>query len=266
MTLRARPIPRGFSLIELMIAMVAGLIVIGAVLAFALASFRANAEYVQSTRLNQELRNSLDLVSRELRRAGYDDAALAMLGSGTISALAGLDLPVDSQIDAGPPATYSCVIYAYDRAGGTAGALDVANGEVRGLRLGEREINGRLVGVLEYAESSGATQPACDGDEPDYSTFPVACSSSTWCPLSDPSTINITAFVLADRRALVGSTAGEQLQTRYLDVEITGEALGSADYTRTVRSSIRVRSDCVQPTLTTVETDPASFGTCTQSP
>ena len=34
------------------------------------------ATYVRSTRLTQELRNSLDLVSRELRRAGYDENAL----------------------------------------------------------------------------------------------------------------------------------------------------------------------------------------------
>jgi prepilin-type N-terminal cleavage/methylation domain-containing protein len=62
----------GFSLVELMVAMVAGLIVTGAVVAFTMSTMKGNTEYVRSARLTQELRNSLDQVTRELRRAGYD--------------------------------------------------------------------------------------------------------------------------------------------------------------------------------------------------
>jgi prepilin-type N-terminal cleavage/methylation domain-containing protein len=75
----------GFSLIELMVALVAGLIVSSAVVAFMMSSFKSNAEYVQSTRLTQELRNSLDLVTRDVRRAGYNEKAMASLGTGTAS-------------------------------------------------------------------------------------------------------------------------------------------------------------------------------------
>ena len=45
---------RGFSLIELMVALVVGLIVSGALLAFTISSVRANAEYVSAARLTQE--------------------------------------------------------------------------------------------------------------------------------------------------------------------------------------------------------------------
>ena len=62
---------QGFSLVELMISLAIGLIVVSAVLAFTLSSLTANSEYVQSTRLSQELRNTMDFVSRELRRAGF---------------------------------------------------------------------------------------------------------------------------------------------------------------------------------------------------
>lgn len=55
---------RGFSLVELMISLAIGLIVVSAVLAFTLSSLTANSEYVQSTRLSQELRNSMDFISR----------------------------------------------------------------------------------------------------------------------------------------------------------------------------------------------------------
>ncbi len=44
-----------------MVAMVAGMIVSAAVLMFFFSSMKSNGEYVQSTRLTQELRNTLDL-------------------------------------------------------------------------------------------------------------------------------------------------------------------------------------------------------------
>ena len=83
----------GFSLVELMVALAAGLVISGAAVAFLLSSFRSNGEYVQSTRLSQELRNSLDAVTRDLRRAGYDDDALKYLSNSTISPAAGKCCP-----------------------------------------------------------------------------------------------------------------------------------------------------------------------------
>ena len=59
------------ALVELMVALVAGLIVSAAVTRFFISSMKSNGEYVQSTRLTQELRNILDLMSRDVRRAGY---------------------------------------------------------------------------------------------------------------------------------------------------------------------------------------------------
>lgn len=60
----------GFSLVELMVAMVLGLIVIGAVLALVLSMIRANNQTIAATRLTQELRATAALMSADLRRAG----------------------------------------------------------------------------------------------------------------------------------------------------------------------------------------------------
>lgn len=68
---RARP-PRGvtgFSLVELMVALVVGLIVIGAVLALIAAIMKSNRETLQATRLNQELRATMAVIAGDLRRA-----------------------------------------------------------------------------------------------------------------------------------------------------------------------------------------------------
>src|SRR4249919_3114095 len=67
---------RGFSLVELMVALAAGLIVSAAAVAFLFSSMKSNKAFVGVTRLTQELRNNMDFVNRELRRAGYDEDAL----------------------------------------------------------------------------------------------------------------------------------------------------------------------------------------------
>jgi prepilin-type N-terminal cleavage/methylation domain-containing protein len=71
MLIRAlRPaLTRGFTLVEMMVAMALGLIVVAAVLAFIFSLIRANSETVLDTRLNQELRATMAVIAGEIQRA-----------------------------------------------------------------------------------------------------------------------------------------------------------------------------------------------------
>lgn len=60
---------RGFGLIELMIALVLGLIVMGAVLALVASIMKANRQSIQVTRLTQELRATAAVIASDLKRA-----------------------------------------------------------------------------------------------------------------------------------------------------------------------------------------------------
>ena len=62
---------KGFSLVELMIAMVIGLIVATIALLMYVAIIKANSTSIQSARLTQALQASLDVMERDIRRAGY---------------------------------------------------------------------------------------------------------------------------------------------------------------------------------------------------
>ena len=74
---------RGFSLIELMVALVVGLIVIGAVLALIVAIMKSNRETLQATRLNQELRATMAVVAADIRRArGVPDPLTSATAAG----------------------------------------------------------------------------------------------------------------------------------------------------------------------------------------
>jgi prepilin-type N-terminal cleavage/methylation domain-containing protein len=240
----------GFSLTELMVSLVAGLLVSTAVIAFAFTSMRSNGEYVQSTRLTQELRNTLDLVTRELRRAGYDEHALQYLASGDASPFSRIEV---ASANTTPSGTFNCVIYSYDRTGGIAGTRDGARGEIRGIRWKSRTVNGSPVGVIEFAESKGTNQVTCDGATPDYSKYPVACNASSyWCALSDPRRLNVSTFAITDNRSVIGD-----VQVRDLDVSIIGGIAGSDAISREVRSKIRVRSDCFDATIANCSTNPS---------
>lgn len=248
---------QGFSLIELMVAMIAGLIVSGAVLAFTLASMKSNSEYMLSTRLTQELRNTMDLVTRDLRRAGYDEDALKYLASGNATPFSRIRLcndanactTVSTTAVVPPTGPITCAIYAYDRAGGTlgGGAVDLDNGEVRGIRLKQRSVHGRMVGVVEYAISAGTTQPSCGDASPNYSTYPATCNG-TWCSLSDPAKLDITKLDIIDGGMVVG-TAPAQVQLRDLTIDMAGRLAGSTEFTRAIKSDIRIRTDCFDPTI-----------------
>ena len=93
----------GFTLIELMVSLVLALVVMAAVITLVVAVIRSNRQTLQSTRLNQELRATLNLVASDLRRArSVADPMTAALGA---NAFREVRTPGDV-----------CAIYAYDGA------------------------------------------------------------------------------------------------------------------------------------------------------
>jgi prepilin-type N-terminal cleavage/methylation domain-containing protein len=245
---------QGFSLVEMMVSMVAGLIVVGAGLAFTISSLRSNSELVQATRLNQELRASMDFIERELRRAAYDDASITYVlnpSTATPSPFAPIVVDGTYTVDAtAGTATItgsSCIVYAYDRTGGTGGTVDLANAEVRAIRRVTRTVNGVSVGVVEFAESATGLTPSCSGGSPTYTTYPATCSSTSgWCALSDPRVVNIGSMSIG----IVVRTVATGMAIRDIDVSMSGTLVGNANVLRGMQTSVAVRSPCMRTTVT----------------
>lgn len=147
----------GLSMIELMIAITLGLIVIGAVVTFAVSTIRSYSDNIRSTRLTQDLRNSMNLIVRELRRAGADSTSVSrVLTDSNPSAFTTMTV------------TGSCVSYEYDRGIGGAGGPSAA-AEKRAIRL-----------------NAGAVQISGAGD--------CAAGGTAWVDVSDPAIVEITKF------------------------------------------------------------------------
>lgn len=61
----------GITLIEMMIAMLIGLLVSGAVITIFISNVKSSSENIKMIHLNQELRTVMGFISDELKRAGY---------------------------------------------------------------------------------------------------------------------------------------------------------------------------------------------------
>lgn len=244
---------RGFGLVELMVSIVPGMIVSGAAVAFVLSTLSSNTEFVRSARLNQDLRGNMDYVTRELRRAGYDENALRYVA---LSASNNVTSPFATIQLVRGAADNSCIVYSYDTRAvavggvGGPGKIDAGAGEIRALRRMTRTVNGRLVGVMEVGQSSAAAPlPDCDAAGPDYSNYPASCNDATgWCPLSDPLQLDITRFRIVDASLWTPPTSvANGAKVRDLDVAMSGVLIGANQVARDVQSSVRVRAECLRP-------------------
>jgi len=166
----------GFTLIELMIAMVLGLIVIGAVLALSLSMIRANSATIASTRLTQELRSTSAAISSELQRAGstenpYNVAAAVALGTVNLSN------------------SNSCVRYTYSQAGATVQrAISFAGGAVYlgtttcgngGTKLSSNQVN---ITALQFTCNGRALTLSVTGQLPGNATVSRQYSQTVFAP------------------------------------------------------------------------------------
>jgi prepilin-type N-terminal cleavage/methylation domain-containing protein len=229
---------RGFSLVELMVAMVAGLVVIAAVVVFTVATAQSSTTNIRSMRVMQNLRSSLSLIEREIRRSGYNQSALSYAGKcSNASSSTTCSIGVFNQLVV---AAASCLIVSYDNAANTTkGAIDA--GEYHAFRLVQ---NAAGIGVIQ-ANLTSATVPDC--------TDPVG--DVAWPDVSDPNVVDVTALNFTrsttDGGCVEQPTTSLWLVVQDVLVEMTGRWVDPATKVVTSRSlqeSVRVKNDVVSLT------------------
>lgn len=99
---------RGFSLVELLVAMVAGLLLVAAVSSLFVTLLRADQTAMQVSRLNQELQSVTDQIADDIQRTGYDASAVTYL-----STASGARSPFYFNLTTDLP-TSNCILLKYD--------------------------------------------------------------------------------------------------------------------------------------------------------
>ncbi|XEI33457.1 type IV pilin [Aeromonas veronii] len=154
----------GFNIVELMVAMVAGLLLVAAVTSLFATILKANHTAMQTSRLNQELQSITDMIARDGQRAGYDWAATSFLAavSGARSPFY-FDTSSDlmSETSTGTQ-VYRCIRLKYDD--NDNGSLDADETFVysydttkKGVKLGDSCTTGSLLSTDDTIEVTALT-------------------------------------------------------------------------------------------------------------
>jgi len=212
---------RGFSLVELMIGLVLGLFIVAAATTLLVSRIREHRALLVESRLMQDLRTSADLVTRDLRRAGYWGKATAAMWQPGISGI------VANPYTALAPAAAAsdAVSFRFSR---DATENDLVDGnEQFGFRLHK--------GVIEMLLGGGSWQAMTD-----RGTMFVLAFSVT------PSVQEIALQGACEKPCPSGGNeCMPRQQVRGLAVAITGRSVADNKVVRSVRSQVRLRNDAI---------------------
>lgn len=226
---------RGFSLVELMVGLLAGLIVIAAASSLYVAIVRANATTVQLSALNTSMQSLLDVMERDIRRAGYFASAaqnLARNSDGTptiapsdrtamfrLNNASGALQDMQRQLVTAP--LYDCILLRYDNnADGSISGTD----EIMGYRF-TSESHG-----LEYRQWSSVATQLSD----------LCTDNSAWQSLSQDGHTVITGMTLA-----ITPSGGVALPSgqRTITLRLTGHNQSKPALALSLERQVRLRND-----------------------
>ncbi len=231
---------RGFSLVELLVALIAGLIIVAAAGTLYVSILRANAAAVQLSSLNLGMQSLLDVMERDIRRTGYfasaaqnlerTNAGTPVLAPSNRDAMFSLTVSAGSttlqdlqQLTVTAPQLYDCILLRYDADddGSIAGTDEIMGyrfvSEEKGLEFKQWE-------TIPDKEDSATTCNENDG----------------WNNISQDGQIQLTALTFAITPATgVSLPSGE----RSITISIAGRSLHKPALTLSLQRQVRIRND-----------------------
>ncbi|MGS2720301.1 prepilin cleavage protein [Paraglaciecola aestuariivivens] len=198
----------GASLIELMIAMALGIAALSAIASLVGYGIGVNGKLLSNSRLNEEINSIGALITRDIKRAGFNADTINMVSSPADFPSAFRNSVVVSEHP--DEDEDSCLLYAYDQ--NANGVLDtVANNENFGFRLRN--------GTVEI-RTNGAT-----------------CASETWQALTDPKIVTITELSFDTELVTFNNIVSTQIT-----LELEGELVANDNLSRLFTSRFLVRN------------------------
>jgi prepilin peptidase dependent protein B len=214
---RVHAVVRGLSLVELMVGVVVGLFIVGGAAYFAVNFNSENRRLLLEARLTQDMRAAMDIISRDLRRAGYWENAptgTSIFGSATPTVT--LDATGYATVTpAAASGAQTTVSYRYAK--DTNDIVD-AN-EAFGFAL--------ISGVLTTTIGASVNQPLTDANTTVVETFTVTMNEAQediTCPTTCTSNC-------------------PRIYIREMAVTLTAYAVADTSVRRTLKNNVRLRND-----------------------
>lgn len=210
---------RGLSLVELMVGVAVGLVIVAGAALLVASQLGENRRLLLETQVQQDLRATADLITRDLRRAGANGTIYNLIWMPDApNALAAENQYAD--VDLADPNVV--VRYAYDR-----GLIPTDN--VYSYQLTNQTIRSQI--------GAGSPQDVTDRNTLRITAFtvqrvpqpPIQLACPNLCPTSPPD-----------------QSCWPTLQLEDLVVTISGQAANDPAVSRTVTSRVRLRNDAVR--------------------
>ncbi|MFC1720172.1 PilW family protein [Pseudomonadota bacterium] len=220
----------GAGLMEVLIAMSISLVVTASMIALMANSLGSTTRIIQMTKLSDDMRVALQMMSRDLRRASYnansmycyantdcaDDGIVTVAGDITLA-----DIDSDSVND--------CLTFLTDRDYDGDSTEDSAGGF-------RRVTTGDGVGIIEMWTGDAAAD--CMDD----------AGAAGWVQITDPSQMNISGFSIDDSLSYVqdildDGTNKVSMRIRKVRMLLEGELVLDSSITREMQDIISVRND-----------------------
>ena len=206
----------GVTLIEAMIALGLSVVVIASMVSLMSNSLGTTTRIIEMSQLTDELRNTMSMMSRDVRRANYSVNNLYCYGFSDC-AQAG-DITINGSND--------CFTFLLDRNWDGDATNDDAGGFRRATSNG--------AGLIEIWV--GDSSPNC------------TATSTDWVPVTDPGLVDITTFTVNDDQSFTETASGTGGTTatqraRHVQMILEGELILDDSITRRIENSIRVRND-----------------------
>lgn len=215
-----------------MIALVLGLIVLGATIGIYITTVGSSSNLIKSTRLNHDLESVMALMLNDIKRAGY-------WGNATVAADSRTNPFTATATNIQIPAS-SCVLYAYDADGD--GTVD--SNEYYGFKFESSTIKIRRTGTTTADCTDGTWQEFIDGDQLtitslQFSFTPVAgvLSATSRC-------MNVTTNIVTNAASCTGAVSGNSVaEKRVVNVQLTGRVTTDTSVTKTLNGTVDVRNN-----------------------
>ncbi len=187
---------QGFTLLELLVGLVLGLIVLGGVVYVFVGNAQGSLFLLRSTRFNQDLRRVMDLMVTDIRRAGYQGPGA---DAGTVDNPFMLVTPgsINISIDryGSGEAQSSCILFAYNRDSDDPPVVGYCSSGCSSVPTYSSVTFGTTsMEMYGYRLRDGAVEMRT-GPRTGVTTFD--CASGTWQDVTDTNNMTVTSLQFA---------------------------------------------------------------------
>jgi prepilin peptidase dependent protein B len=215
----------GLSLMEVLISMSISLIVTASMVALMANSLASTTRIIKMTKLTDDLRTAMVMMSRDVRRSSYSANAMFCFANPNCRQNGTVSLPGDITFSD----NNDCFIYQMDR--------DQDGDATENAAGGFRRVVTGSVGRIEMW--TGGSAAACDSN------------STDWVSITDSNNLDITSFQVDDNQSytevILDDAEGNQTshKVRKIRMNIQGRLIVDNSITRTIEDLVQVRNHIV---------------------